>query len=193
MKKHTVAGYQIICTGGPADFTYLESRQRDTLTDRVTLHVLKNCGLPHRVLDYTHRASDERQYCAPGVDLPIGSLMRSKYHEYPEYHTSLDDLNFVRPEHLAASFKLYRQCLEVLERNRTFTATRLCEPRLGKYDLGPPLGGMSHKDRFMNDLLAVLAYADGQHDLVAVADKHEQPVWELFEASDTLVEKGLVR
>lgn len=192
MKRRTVAGYQVVCVGGADPFTYLRSRRGDSLTDRISQHVLAHGG-DHRILDFAHRASDERQWCSPGIDLPVGSLMRSKYHEYPEYHTSLDDLDLVRPEHLQAAFDTYCDCLQGLDENRTYRATVAgCEPNLGRRGLYPTLGGRSHDAPDVDDLLAVLAYADGEHDLLSIAEIHEKPISAYRHGVEKLLEAGLI-
>ena len=194
MKERTIAGFQVVCTGGPDDFTYLESRRGDTLADRAARHVLKQRGVAHRILDYTHRASDERQYCSPGIDLPVGSLMRSKYHDYPEYHTSLDNLEFVTAEHLAASYALYCDILDAIEANRLYRTTlEGCEPNLGRRGLYPTLGGQSHKAADTRYYRAIMAYADGKTDLLDIADKHGWSIEELVAPAKTLLDVGLIK
>jgi aminopeptidase-like protein len=194
LKAKVVAGYQVICTGGPDDFTYLLSRDGNTLADRAALNVLAHDGRPYRVLDHTRRASDERQWCSPGAGLPVGSLMRSKYHDYAEYHTSLDDLDFVRPEHLAAVFDVYCKVLRTLEMNRTWKSTlRAGEPQLGRRGLYPSMGGRNHLDADVEALSAVLGYADGQMDMIAIADAHGRSAVSLAPAVEKLYATGLIR
>jgi aminopeptidase-like protein len=211
MKANTIAGFQVVCVGGPADFTYLETRLGNTLTDRLARHVLEGAGIAHRVLDYRHRASDERQWCSPGIDLPVGSLMRSKYQDYPEYHSSKDDLDFVRPEHLEQSFNLYVRCLEALESGcpglpaanpapaldqptGVLYAGTLdgCEPNLGRRGLYPTLGGRSHQAADATLLLDVLAYCDGDHDLASIAGRLERPLEDVEAAAAVLVGEELL-
>jgi len=194
MKARTIAGYQVVCTGGPDDFTYLESRQGDTLADRAARHVLTQSGAAHRLLDYTHRASDERQYCSPRIGLPVGSLMRSKYHEYPQYHTSLDDLDFVTAEQLASSYALYCSILDGIEANRTYhTTLDGCEPNLGRRGFYPTLGGQSHKAADTRLYRGIMAYADGDHDLIGIATRHGWSITDAARAAQTLVEAGLIK
>ena len=193
MKAKTVAGYQVVCTGGPDDFTYLLSRNGNALADRAALNVLAHDGRPYRVLDHTRRASDERQWCSPGADLPVGSLMRSKYHDYAEYHTSLDDLDFVRPEHLAAVFDVYCRIIETLEMNRTWRSTlRAGEPQLGRRGLYPSMGGRNHLDADVEALSAVLGYADGSMDMIAIANTHRRSALGLAPAAAKLYAAGLI-
>lgn len=193
MKARTVAGFQVVCTGGPADFTYLFSRRGDTLADRAARHVLHQAGVPHRLLDFTRRASDERQYCSPGINLPVGSLMRSKYHDYPEYHTSADDLDFVTPEQLEQSYAMYGRVLDAIEANRTYRSTLGgCEPNLGRRGLYPTLGGKSHTVPETRFYRAIMAYADGAHDLIDIADRHGWSVADVAKAAAALIDAGLI-
>ncbi len=192
MKRRTLAGYVVTCVGGPSGPTYLRTRWGDRLVDRATEHVLKFWDEPSRIVEFTERGSDERQYCAPGIDLPVGSLCRSKYHDYPEYHTSLDNLDFVTGDHLARSLALYEACLDALEGNRRFRTTVLGEPQLGRRglysDLGAVVGGVRREDLY----LALLAYSDGETDLIRIADIHGWPVAGLIDAARTLAAHGLL-
>ncbi len=118
MKRNIVAGFNLTCVGDERAYSYLPSRKGLTLSDKVALNVLRNKHPDFKQYSFLDRGSDERQYCSPGVDLPVVSLMRTKYREFPEYHTSLDNLEFVTPAGLEGSFDLHRDCIELLERNR---------------------------------------------------------------------------
>ena len=139
LKQHVVAGFNIICIGDERCYSYMPSRDGDTLADKVSLHVLKFVDPDFKQYDYLSRGSDERQYCSPGVDLPIVSIMRSKYLEYPEYHNSLDNLDFVTPKGLAGGFNVLQKAIEVIERNCVPKVTVFCEPHLSKHGLYPTL------------------------------------------------------
>lgn len=192
MRARTVAGYVVTCVGDAGEFSYLRSRGETAAVDRVTEHVLRHAVGKFRLFDFLDRGSDERQYGAPGVDLPVGSLMRTKYGEYPEYHTSLDDLSLVKPAELARSLQMYRTCLEVLEKNRFYRVTTLGEPQLGRRGLYPELSTKESAGQ-VRAILNILAYADGAHDLVAIAEKLRCPAWELFPIVDKLVAAELLR
>jgi aminopeptidase-like protein len=192
MKRNTVGGYVVTCVGGPDNFTYLESRNGDALIDRSTLHTLRSTGRPHRVVSFTERGSDERQYNAPGIDLNVGSLMRSKYGDYPEYHTSADDLSFVTAEQMEASFTAYMDCIATLEANTRPRSLTLGEPNLGERDLYPTLGAGVDNGGFVDNLLAVLAYADGKRDLIEIAELHGKSVTEYSEAVAALAANDLI-
>src|SRR5207244_7439079 len=121
------------------------SRRGDSVADRVAAHVLEHEGRPCRVIDFYPAMSDERQYCSPGFDLPVGVLMRAPFGEWPEYHSSLDDLSFVTPEALEARLLACRRLVEALEADETYEATVVHgEPQLGRRGLYPSVGGAWH-------------------------------------------------
>lgn len=191
LRANVVAGFNLTCMGDDRAFSYLPSRNGATLADRAALNILTH-GHPDFVrYSYLDRGSDERQYCSPGVDLPVVSVMRSKYREFPEYHTSLDDLTFVTPSGLAGGYGAVRDCLELLERNRSYRATCLGEPQLGRRGLYPMFGTKESHDQ-VKDILDVLAYADGTNDLIAISDLTGVPVPRLLPIVDRLVREGLL-
>lgn len=193
MKEKTIAGYQAICLGGPDDFTYIQTRNGGTLTDRVTQHILKHLAPKARIQEYRWRGSDERQWGSPGADLPVGAITKTVFEGYDEYHTSLDDLSFVTAEHLQRSFTILTSCLTVLEKNYCYRMVQPCEPQLGKRDLWPSFGGRHlTNDEVTQRVLAVLGYCDGSHDLIEIADRHNIPVWDLYELVETFLNHGLL-
>lgn len=179
MKRHIVAGFNVTCVGDEGKFSYLPSRNGCTLADRAALNILKDTHPDFIRYTYLDRGSDERQYCSPGADLPVVSVMRSKYREYPEYHTSLDNLDFVTPDGIQGGFEALRNCLELIEKNRVYQATYVGEPQLGKRGLYPTL---STKDSYrkVTDLLNLLAYADGLNDLISISDITHIPASRLY-------------
>jgi len=191
IKNNVVAGYVLTCVGDPGSFSYLCTRKENTLSDRVALHVLNNSAEEYKVYSFLDRGSDERQYNAPGIDLPIGSLMRTKYGSYPEYHTSGDNLDFVTSEALQGSLDMYLRCINVLENNRTYKTKILGEPQLGKRGLYSNLSfkGSAESARKMKDLLA---YCDGENDLVCIADKIDCPVWDLVPIAEKLLSHEII-
>lgn len=191
LRRHVRAGWLLTCVGDERTWSFLPSRDGDTLADRISRHVLR-----HRVGEYDEytfldRGSDQRQYCAPGADLPLTSIMRSKYGTYPEYHTSLDDLSLVTPDGLAGSLALHRDCLAVMERSRRWRTTVVGEPQLGRRGLYPTLSYTGSPGESLR-LVDVLAYADGSRDLVDLADAIDQPAWELVDTIETLRAHDLV-
>jgi aminopeptidase-like protein len=194
LKRRLVAGYVITCVGDPGAFTYKRSRRGDSLADRVAEHCLRHSGHEWRDREFFATGSDERQYCSPGFDLPVGSLMRSMYGTYPEYHTSLDDLSLITPRALGETLDLYWRIVEALEANRTFEATLpCCEPNLGSRGLYPTTGGASHRAQRVADMMHLLNFCDGGPDLLAVADRANRPLAPLARLAETLTQQGLLR
>ena len=191
MRRNTVAGFNLTCVGDERVYSYLPSRAGDTLADRAALHTLRHMHPGFVRWTYLDRGSDERQYCSPGIDLPVASIMRSKYGAYPEYHTSLDNLELVTPDGLAGSYMVLRQCLSVLESNRVYRVTTLGEPQLGKRGLYPTLSTRESK-RQVQTMMDLLAYADGTHDLIAIGDRIGAPAWELHALAEKLASAGVL-
>ena len=169
LKENCVAGLVLTCIGDDRAVSYLASRVGNNLADRAVLNVLKNRYPNFKQYSYLERGSDERQYCAVGVDLPFCTLMRSKFAEYPEYHTSLDDLSVISPKGLQGSYMLLKEILKTITLNAVYKNTILCEPQLGKRGLYPQL---STKDTInkIKDMRNLLMYCDGKADLLEIAD-----------------------
>lgn len=191
LKQHVIAGFNITCIGDERCYSFLPSRNGKTLSDQVALHVLKHIDPDFKSYTWLDRGSDERQYCAPGVDLPIATIMRSKYDEYPEYHTSLDDLNLVTPTGLEGGLTAIKRSIEIIERNDYFKTTVICEPQMGKRGLYPTLSTkVSGKQvRIMMDLIS---YCDGANSLLEIAELIGEPFWEIISIINELKEQGLL-
>lgn len=192
LKSQVIAGFNVTCIGDDRCYSYLPSRNGNTLADRVALHVLAHISPDFKKYSYLDRGSDERQYCSPGVDLPIATIMRSKYHEYPEYHTSLDDLSLVTPSGLLGGFEALSKAIAAIECNAIPLATVLGEPQLGKRGLYPTLGTRDSEPsvKMMMDLIA---YSDGAHSLLDIAEKIGTPIWNLVPTYRKLLEHGVLR
>jgi aminopeptidase-like protein len=155
-------------------------------------HVLRHCGEATEILDFSPYGYDERQYCSPGFNLPVGCLMRSVWGTFPEYHTSADNLDFITPGQLARSLRLCVHAFDVIERNQTYV-NRLpyCEPQLGKRNLYRTSGGESIDDA-IHARLWVLNFSDGKHSLLEIAQRSGLPFATLREAADMLQSAGLL-
>jgi aminopeptidase-like protein len=192
--RRLAAGYVVTCIGDPGSFSYKLSRRGDSLADRAALHVLQHAGRPYRVLDYYPAGSDERQYCSPGFNLPVGSLMRSTWDEYPEYHTSADDLSLITPDALGGSLEMYYRILEALEAAETFCTTiPYGEPQLSPRGLYPTTGALRNVAQSRRDMMFLLNWCDGQGDLLTGADRIERPIWVLRPIVDRLVRHDLLQ
>lgn len=191
MKKNTVAGFVLSCVGDDRTYSIVETKYGDTLTDRLLKNILQYHFPDYKTYDFLHRGSDERQYNAPGVDLPVCGVCRSKYEEYPEYHTSADDLSLISEEGLQGSFVLMKKCIMALEYNYFYKLSCCCEPQLGKRGLYPTLsqkGNYSDAALVMRDLVA---YADGRIDLIEISNRIHTPIDRLIPLIDKLLENGL--
>jgi aminopeptidase-like protein len=191
MKRNIVAGFNLTCVGDERAYSFLPSRNGSTLADKVALNVLRSKHPDFKHYTFLDRGSDERQYCSPGVDLPVISLMRTKYREFPEYHTSLDDLNFVTPDGLEGSFDLHRDCIDLLERNRVYKTRCLGEPQLGKRGLYPTIA-TKESHRQVIDMLNFIAYADGSNDLIDISNIIHVPVRNLYPIIEKLKRADLL-
>jgi aminopeptidase-like protein len=191
MKKNIKAGFVLTCIGDNLAYSYLESRNGNTLADRVAEHVLKHKVSKYNSYSFLERGSDERQYCSPGIDLPVCSIMRSKYGTYPEYHTSLDDLSFISSEGLQGGFEVIKQCIEILENNEIYKVSVLGEPQLGKRGLYPNVSTKS-SEKFVRNMMNFIAYADGFCDLIDIADKIDIYCGDLIPMAEKLQKENLL-
>lgn len=192
LRQNVVAGYNLTCVGDNRAYSYLPTRHGDTLADRAAKSVLNAMHPEYISYSFLDRGSDERQYNAPGVDLPVCSVMRTKYGEYPEYHTSADDLSLISAEGLQGSFDVYSHIINALENNRMFQATFLCEPQLGKRGLYPTISYKGSAD-LVKGMMDFLAYADGTMDLFTISNKIHRTILEVIPISQQLLDSGLIK
>ena len=196
LKRHVKAGFVLSCMGDDRAYSYMPSRLGNTLADKVACHTLDHLHPAHVRYSYLQRGSDERNYCWPGVDLPVCSVMRTKYGAYPEYHTSDDNLSLITEAGLRGSFAVLRTCLNCLENNLIYQATTLGEPQLSKRNLYPTTSikhTQSHTAGYSARMLVdIMAYSDGTNDLLDIAKILGKPAWELFDAVQTLLDNGLL-
>jgi aminopeptidase-like protein len=179
--------------GDPGGFTWKRSRRGDTEIDRAMAHVLGRSGRPHQLVDFSPYGYDERQYCSPGFNLPVGRLSRTPFATYPEYHTSADDLDFVGPAQLTESLEVCQQVVEVLEGNRTYlNLSPKGEPQLGRRGLYGQIGGRSDAEERQMAMLWVLNLSDGDHSLLDVAERSGVAFGLLAEVARALEAAGLL-
>jgi aminopeptidase-like protein len=186
-------GFVLTCVGDRGAPTYKRSRRGNAEVDRAFERVLSESGEPHRILDFYPYGYDERQYCSPGFNLPVGCLMRSKHGEFPEYHTSADNLEFVQPEYLTDSLQKCIAVIDMLEQNHAFVnRSPKCEPQLGPRGLYKGLGAGQQKRDLEMALLWVLNLSDGEHSLLQIAERADLPFATVRAAADALLKTDLL-
>ncbi|MEU8244846.1 DUF4910 domain-containing protein [Nonomuraea sp. NPDC048916] len=185
-------GLTLACAGDPGSLTYKRSRRGDAEIDRAVTHVLR--GRPHTVLDFSPYGYDERQFCSPGFNLPFGSLTRTPYAGYPEYHTSADNPGFVTPEAMSDTLEALWQITRVLEGDRGYVnLSPYGEPQLGRRGLYGSLGGRSDTKQGQMAMLWVLNLSDGEHSLLDIAERSGLPFEAVESAAKALRTAGLVK
>jgi aminopeptidase-like protein len=186
-------GLVAACVGDGGNFTYKKTRRGDTEIDSAVINVLMSSGHDYKIIDFFPYGYDERQYCSPGFNLPVGCLMRTPFGEYPEYHTSADNLDFVRPEYLAESFATSVSALSVLECNKKYiNLNPKCEPQLGKRGLYDKIGGQSDSKVKQLAILWVLNLSDGNNTLLDISNRSGVEFDIIKDVADTLVDHGLL-
>ncbi|MDR2638974.1 MAG: DUF4910 domain-containing protein [Helicobacteraceae bacterium] len=191
MKERTIAGFVLTCIGDDRCYSYLSSRYGNTLADKIAIHTLKYIAPNFKRYSFLDRGSDERQYCSAGVDLPVCLIMRSKFGEYPEYHTSLDNMGLISPAGLEGGFNAVKSCLDIAEANYVYTNTVLCEPQMSKRNLYPTMSAKGSADK-VRTLMNFLAYADGTNDLIDIAEILGVYAGDLIEIANILTKARLV-
>lgn len=187
-------GLVVACVGDSGHSTYKKSRRGNAEIDKAVTHVLKRSGQDYEILDFSPYGYDERQFCSPGFNLPVGSLTRTPHGRFPEYHTSADNLDLVRPEYLADSFSKYLAVLNVLENNRKYlNQNPKCEPQLGKRGLYGAIGGQTDGRVSQLAMLWVLNLSDGQHTLLDIADRSGLEFDLIKSIADVLLEHDLLQ
>jgi aminopeptidase-like protein len=180
--------------GGPGPVVYKRSRSGTSEIDRAAAHVLKHSGQGGEVRDFIPYGYDERQYCSPGINLAVGCLSRTPYSEYPEYHTSADNLDFVEPAQLEGSYAVCQSVLNLLENNvRYVNLNPMCEPQLGRRGMYGSMGGASEGRVHEMALLWVLNLSDGGHTLLDIASRSDLSFDSIRKAADLLEQNGLLQ
>ena len=192
MKNKIFAGFNVSCVGDDRAYSYLPSRNGKTISDLIAKHVLKWIDTNFIEYSWLDRGSDERQYCAPGIDLPIASILRTRYGKYPEYHTSLDNLeNVVTPQGLNGGYWAIRKAIEAIERNKKYKVSVLCEPHMGKRELYPTLAKKKIGEK-VELMMNFISFCDGRISLLEIADRLNVPIWDLYDLIEKLEKNSLI-
>ena len=187
-------GLVVTCVGDAGKSTYKKSRRGDAEVDKAVIHVLKHSGKEHEIMEFFPYGYDERQFCSPGFNLPVGCFMRTPHGRFPEYHTSADNLELVQPQYLADSFSKCFSVVNVLENNKKYlNQNPKCEPQLGKRGIYRAIGGQA--DGGVNELamLWVLNLSDGNHTLLDIADRSGFGFDAIKKAAEVLLEHDLLK
>ncbi len=192
MKKNIVAGYVVTCVGDNRCYSYLPSKIENSLSNRAAKYILKRIDKKFKLYSFLDRGSDERQYCSPLINLPIGSIMRSKYGEYPEYHTSKDNMKLVSPSGLSGGFVAIRKTIELIEKNFIYVNTFKCEPQLGKRNFYPTLSLHNSTEKIVPSM-NLLAYADGKNDLLEISKIIKVDFEDCYYIAENLCNLGVLK
>jgi aminopeptidase-like protein len=186
-------GLVLAGVGDRGKSTYKRSRRGDAEIDQAVANVLKHSGQEYDIQDFSPYGYDERQYCSPGFNLPVGCLSRTPYEQYPEYHTSADNLDLVRPEFLLDSFSKCLAVFDILENNKRYISKNpKCEPQLGKRGLYGAFGGKKDTNPYELAMLWVLNFSDGEHSLLEIAERSGFGFVLIKEVAETLLNYDLL-
>ncbi len=193
LKNNLLAGYVMTCCGDNAPFIYKRSKNENSLTDRLAHHVLKHQKLKYKSIPFSVGGSDERQYCSPGFNMPVGSLTRSMYQSYKEYHTSLDNKDFISFSSMTETIKLYFSFIEALELNDYYLNTNpFCEPQLGKRGLYPSSVNPDINRKKIHNRMHLLSFSDGKKDLIEIAELNNTSIFDFEQDIKDLLKADLL-
>ena len=192
MKKNIFCGFNLSCVGDEKNYTLIKSRIGNTMSDKAlysSIFLKKN----KKIYDFLKRGSDERQYCSPGIDLPIATFCKTRFGDYPEYHTSDDNLNIVSEKGLEESFNVIKDIVDALEIGVKPVSEIYCEPNLGKRNLYPKIsmaGKHNNNIKLRRDLIA---FSDGQNDLFDIAIKLKSPLSLIIQEYKLLLKNRILK
>ena len=193
LKENLRAGYVLTCCGDSGNFTYKQSKNPHNDCDHIARHILKHHTDNHRILEFSVGGSDERQYCSPGFNLPVGSLMRTPYQQFKEYHTSLDNKEFVSFSAMEETVMQYLRIVKALELNKKYiNKIAFCEPQLGKRGLYPDSVDPLFNRTQLHRLLHFLSYADGETSLLEIAEKRNESILDYESVVASCANAGLI-
>ncbi len=193
MKKNIIAGFVMTCMGDERNYSFLPTKYENNYVDKIILKTLEDNKIKYKKFSWINRGSDERQYSSPGIDLPVASLMRTKYGEFPEYHTSLDKLGtVVTKKGLFQSLNMMKQCINMIEKNYYPICKVLGEPMLSKRNMYSSLSIKNNYQRNLN-INDILTWADGKNDLIEISDKCKITFKRVYEILEICRKKKLIK
>jgi len=191
LKKNVIAGYNLTCLGDNNNYSFLPTKYKNSISDRAARKAFDKLKIKYKEYSFLKRGSDERQYNSPGIDLPIASIMRSKYGTYKEYHTSLDNFDFISIKGLQGGYKILRQSINILNKSLIPKSKVLCEPHLSKHKLYPTLS-TKNSNKFSQTILDFLQYSDGKNDLEEISKLVNKSYNEVKKIYKILIKKKLI-
>lgn len=191
LQKYVKAGFVLSCIGDDGDYSCVHTPYNNTYTDKIVTHVLKHITDEPKEYSYIERGSDERQFCAPLVNLPVCTLSRTKFGKFKEYHTSNDNLDFVTEIGIGGGLNYIQQCINILENNECYKIKTVGEPQLGKYGLYPTISQKGSAD-YTRRLTNIIAYLNGENSILDIAEILNVPFNEVLEIIMQLNEKNLI-
>jgi len=191
LKKNVIAGYNLTCLGDNKNYSFLPTKYDNSLSDRAARKAFRKLKIKYKEYSFLKRGSDERQYNSPGIDLPIASIMRSKYGTYKEYHTSLDNFDFISIKGLNGSYKILRESIKILNQSLIPKSRVLCEPHLSKYNLYPTLS-KKNINNFSQSILDFIQFSDGKNDLSKISETLKIDIKKIKKIYKILINKGLI-
>jgi aminopeptidase-like protein len=191
LKDNFYAGYVLTCLGDKGEMSFLKSIDENSISNKVAKNYFKKNRVKVKYYNFMHRGSDERQYNSPRINLNMASIMRTKYGKYKEYHTSLDNLNFIKLKKLKQSTYVITKILQSIQSNIVPEIKTFCEPHLSKYGLYPTLSRKNMSKEY-NNLLNFLAYANGKRNLYELSDILKLPYLKILKIYKLLKKKKIV-
>jgi len=191
LKNNVIGGLVLTCCGDEGDFTYIKTLNESSYINKIIFKIFKDNNINLKIREFYTCGSDERQYNYPGIDLDIGSLIKTKYGEFKEYHTSKDDFNLVTEKGLNETLEMYKKVIYYLENNKIYNNNVLCEPKLGKYNLYPDIGGLRIKDD-SKYFRIIMYYINSKNDIIDISDKLNLSFEKIIYYIDILKKNNLI-
>ena len=192
LKKNLIAGFTLSCIGDNKNYSLVNSPGENNYADKIAMLNFKLNKIKFKKYSFLNRGSDERQFCSPNLDLPVCSISRTKYGEYKEYHTSLDNLNFISKKGLGSSFKIMKKLINLIENDKIYVSKFIGEPFMTKYKLKRSLSGEKYLNEETENIINLIAYSNGQRGLLEISDILKVDLNKLKRIANKLVKKKIL-